>query len=237
MPENVTPISLPFDEAIEYFRQKLNMPSATWTDLWQAEHARAFTVAGAMQEAMLDDFREAIDRALEDGTTYDDFLKAFDDIVTRYGWSYNGGRGWRSRVIYGTNVRTAYQSGRYKQMTDPDVLSYRPFWRYRHGDSAEPRPEHLAWDGLILPADDPWWDSHYPPNGWGCSCYVEPLSMRDMEKLGKTGPDQRPDAKTFEWVDKKTGEIHDVPFGIDPGWAYNPGKAWLNPQTNRLEEI
>ena len=29
---------------------------------------------------------------------------------------------------------------------------------------------------------------------------------------------------TYEWVNPDTGEIIDVPKGIDPGWAYNPGK-------------
>jgi len=39
-----------------------------------------------------------------------------------------------------------------------------------------------------------------------------------------------PKKKTYEWVDKKTGEVHQVPVGIDPGWAYNPGKSGWEPQ-------
>ena len=35
---------------------------------------------------------------------------------------------------------------------------------------ARTRPEHRAWHGLILPIDHPLWDTHYPPNGWGCRC-------------------------------------------------------------------
>jgi hypothetical protein len=120
-------------------------------------------------------------------------------------------------VIYYTNLRTAYQAGRYQQMTDPDVLAYRPYWRYRHCDSVHPRLVHLGWDGMVLNADDPWWSSHYPPNGWGCKCFIEPLSRRDLARAGKDGPDQAPPAA----IDPKTG----MPIGIDKGWDYNIGEA------------
>ena len=60
---------LPFAEAIAYFRDKLNMPTARWTDLWQEMHGRAFTIAGALQEDLLQDLREAVDRAIAEGTT------------------------------------------------------------------------------------------------------------------------------------------------------------------------
>ena len=28
-----------------------------------------------------------------------------------------------------------------------------------------------------------------------------------------------------EWVDRRTGEIRQVPIGVDPGFGYNAGKA------------
>lgn len=34
-----------------------------------------------------------------------------------------------------------------------------------------------------------------------------------------------PKEGTYEWVNKQTGEVLNVPEGIDPGWAYNPGKV------------
>lgn len=161
--------SLTFLEAIAFFNKKLNLPSARWADVWHGLHTRVFTVAGAMQEDLLADLRGAVAKAMEEGTTLRAFQKDFDKIVKRHGWTYNGGRGWRTRIILGTNIKTSYAAGRYKQMTDPDVLKRRPFWEYRHGDSREPRPEHLEWSGKVLSADDPWWKTHYPPNGWGCS--------------------------------------------------------------------
>jgi uncharacterized protein with gpF-like domain len=161
------PISLPFDEAIEYFRGKVNLPTERWTDLWEGMHARAFVVAGATKDELLADFRTAVDRAIADGITIADFRRDFDAIVAKHGWSYKGGRDWRSRVIYDTNIRTAYQSGRYKQQTDPELLAVRPYLQYVHGDSIHPRELHLSWNGRVLLADHPWWREHYPPNGWG----------------------------------------------------------------------
>jgi phage-Barnase-EndoU-ColicinE5/D-RelE like nuclease2/Phage Mu protein F like protein len=220
---------LPFQEQIDYFRQKVNLPTARWDQLLGGMHARAFTVAGATREDVLSDFRAAVDKAIADGTTLEDFRKDFDGIVARTGWSYKGSRGWRTGVIYRTNVRTAYQAGRYAQMTDPDVLAERPYWRYRHGDSVVPRPQHLAWNGLVLPADDPWWKAHFPPNGWGCSCSVEPLTRRELASTGKKGPDRAPDDGIYRWTDS-AGKQHTIPKGIDPGWNYNVGEAaWGRP--------
>lgn len=161
-------MQLPFDEAIEFFRKKINVPTETWKDLWKAMHARAFSVAGAMKTELLEDLREAVDKAISEGTTLVDFRKDFDKTVQRYGWKYKGGKAWRAAVIFNTNLSTAYAVGHYTQMADPDVLKARPFLRYVGSSSANPREEHMQWYNLVLPADDPWWDTHYPPNGWGC---------------------------------------------------------------------
>jgi phage-Barnase-EndoU-ColicinE5/D-RelE like nuclease2/Phage Mu protein F like protein len=220
--------SLPFQEAVDYFRQKVNVPSARWADILGGAHARAFTVAGATKEGMLTDFRSAIDAAIASGTSLGDFSKSFDDIVQRYGWEYKGGRDWRSRTIFQTNLSTAYAAGRHAQMTDPDVLRVMPYWRYRHSDNVKhPRPDHLAWNGLVLRHDDPWWSTHYAPNGWGCQCSVEPLSERELKALGKSGPDQAPpDEPRDATLNTSAGPITiKVPKGIDPGWGYSVGEA------------
>lgn len=219
------PVGLAFDEAIEFFRQKINIPTARWNDLWQGMHARGFMVAGAMKEDLLCDFRTAIDKAISQGTTLAEFQKDFDQAVARHGWNYNGSREWRTRVIFETNLMQAYNTGRYQQMDDPEVRASRPYLQYRHGDSMNPRPEHLAWHGLVLPADDPWWDTHRPQNGWGCKCSVFALSEQDLGRLGKSGPDTAPEQRFYTWTDRVTGITRQVPEGIDPGFDYDPGRV------------
>lgn len=161
------PFDLPFAEAIKFFRQKINLTSKEWTEVWEAMHTRAFTVAGAMRDDLLADLRDSIDKAVAQGTTIEDFRKDFDKTAHKYGWDYNGSRAWRTAVIFETNLRTAYAAGHYQQMTRPEVLKARPYWQYIGGLSEHPRPLHLDWSGTVLRADDPWWQTHYPPNGWG----------------------------------------------------------------------
>jgi len=231
-----SPERLQFSEAIDFFQQKIRLPSSGWTDIWQEQHSHAFVVAGAAHDALVEDFYNAIRQARDQGTGYPAFRKQFDEIVAKHGWAHNGAPGWRSKVIYDTNITQAYNAGREQQMQA--VKHLRPYAEYRHTSIEHPRLAHKAWDGLILPLDDPWWDTHTPQNGWGCKCRKYSLSrleaQREWEKKGKTGPDEAPPIEWEERVVGKTGSAPRTvrtPVGIDPGFAYNPGKAWLEPHT------
>jgi hypothetical protein len=223
-------ISLPPEEAIAFLRQKANVTSERWTDVWQEAHSRAFMVAGAATEAIVQDFREAVAKAIEQGTTLAEFRRDFDAIVAKHGWVYNGGAGWRSSIIYETNLATAYSAGRYAQMTEPDTLRVYPYWQYMHTTSPHPRPQHLAWVGTMLPASDGWWATHYPPNGWRCKCSVRPVSEAGLRRMGKSGPDTAPPVNMRPWRSRDGRIVTEVPDGIDPGFAYNPGQAWQQHQ-------
>jgi hypothetical protein len=220
--------SLPFAEQIAFFKDKTNLPTERWQDLLGAAHDRAFVVAGAMKADLLADLHAAVLKGIEQGTTLETFREDFQAIVAKRGWTgWTGedspeGVAWRTKTIYGTNLRTSYQAGRHAQAQA--IAHRRPFWRYVHNATVmDPRPEHLAWHGTVLRADNPWWDKHFVPNGWGCRCRIETLSQRDLDRLGKSGPDPTPDDGTYEWLDKRTGQTHTIPKGIDPGWDYTPG--------------
>lgn len=44
--------------------------------------------------------------------------------------------------------------------------------QYRTAGDSKVRPEHAALNGVTLPPSDPFWQTYYPPNGWGCRCNV-----------------------------------------------------------------
>lgn len=218
--------SLPFAEQIAFFRRKVNLPTNAWTDIWQEAHDHAFVVAGANRTDLLAAFRNAIDKAIANGETLAQFRKRFDTIAAKHGWSYHGGRNWRSRVIYETNLRTSYAAGRYQQLQE--VKKWRPYWQYVHADGElHPRPLHVAWDGMVLHADDPWWQAHYPPNGWGCQCTIHALNERDLKRLGKDAPDKAPPDDMHTVTVGKNGPTPrtvETPAGVDPGFGYTPGR-------------
>lgn len=120
--------NVPFDEAVKFFaaKQAALVKTGRWTDMTGGMHSKAFTVAGATKDGMLTDFYDAVQKAINEGETLEQFRARFDTIVAKYGWDYRGKRNWRSQVIYRTNISTAYSAGRYAQQHDPDVLKNRP---------------------------------------------------------------------------------------------------------------
>jgi hypothetical protein len=221
-----------FQEQIDFFRAKLNLPTERWDDIWQGAHDRAFMVAGAQKADLLSDLYAAVEKSIG-GEGIGQFRKDFAATVRKSGWSGWTGEGtqagvaWRTRVIYQTNMATSYAAGRWKQLNDPDLKAVRPFWRYIHEDGViHPRPLHLTWgaSGLTLPNDHPFWATHFPPNGWGCHCRVK--AVRGPVAGDSTSP---PDG--WDTVDAKTG----APPGIDKGWAYAPG-ANVNTSLRKLVE-
>lgn len=227
MTDAVNPLGrfdLPFAEQIDFFRRKTNLGTQAWTDIWEAQHDRSFVVAGAMKADLLNEIRQAVDKAIATGTTLETFRKEFRDITDRLGWPGTAGAGskggfnWRTKVIYETNLRTSYAAGREAQLADPGLQKLLPFRRYVHNDSVlNPRPQHLAWNGLTLPHDHPFWQTHSPPNGWGCRCRVTAVAAP------KKGDATKPPAG-WDDMDPETG----APPGIDKGWGYAPGASVLD---------
>ncbi|MDX7814420.1 hypothetical protein SJR96_05205 [Aeromonas caviae] len=80
-----------------------------------------------------------------------------------------------------------------------------PYLIYQLGPSREPC--HPQWDGVLLPVDDPWWKTHFPPNSSECKCLVRQISKYEYQKILASG----------KVIAKPTDD------GIEPGWDFNPG--------------
>ena len=233
---------VPPKEALEYFRAKGWKVGFDHRDVWRQEHAYAFTVAKAMELDVLQTIRGEVDKALAEGRTLRQFQRDLEPMLQRQGWwgvkelrdpvtgelrPVQLGSPRRLRTIYRANLRTARAAGQWERAQRN--LRTHPYLVYRLGPSREHREQHVAWDGLVLPADDPWWNTHMPPNGWGCKCRVRQVSRREAARLG--GPVEAPKVTTREWRNRRTGRVERVPVGIDPGWDTNPGVARLRPFT------
>lgn len=110
--------------------------------------------------------------------------------------------------------------------TDPAAQKSRPYLRYVCVLDEKTRAEHRRWHHIILPVDHPFWQTHYPPNGWHCRCIVQQISQEDMDRNGWS-VSETPEITWREWENKATGEVKRIPVGIAPGFDYNVGIANL----------
>lgn len=222
----VVSFNSPFQEQADFFRNKLNLPTERWDDIARAAHDRAFIVAGVTKADLLADLHDAVQASIDEGKSIAWFREQFDAIVQKHGWTdftgsgSAGGVAWRTRIIYATNMSTSYAAGRWAQLNDPGLITLRPYLKYHHADGVmHPRPLHVAWNGLVLPRDHPFWQTHYPPNGWMCHCYASASSQKDYDAAIAKGQAAPPDG--WDEVSPRTG----AEVGIDKGFDYAPGAS------------
>ncbi|NKD22572.1 minor capsid protein [Enterobacter asburiae] len=241
---------LPPKEAVAYFRAKGHNITWNWYEQLTEAHARAFTVAKAVRLDVLNTLRDEVDRAVHDGITRQEFTRTLAPRLQKLGWwgkqivvdtqgnakEIELGSPRRLATIYNVNMRTAYNSGRYAQMMN-NAEAY-PFWQYVAVMDGRTRPAHAALNGMVFRYDDPFWQTHYPPNGWNCRCRVRALSAERMKALGLKVSYGASFVHTHEvdaGIDETTGEIFRtdsttfdngrVKMTPDVGWSYNPGSA------------
>jgi uncharacterized protein with gpF-like domain len=225
----------PPKEVTDYWSAKGLKPSFNWADVWQEEHRAAFTVAGVMEQDILIDLRDSVAKAISEGQSYAKFRKQTTALLADKGWlgrktqtdpitgetkDVNLGEPHRLATIFDTNVRTARAAGQWQRAQR--TAAALPYMEYRIGPSRKHRPEHVTFDKLILPISHPFWNTHYPPNGYGCKCSARQISK--FEATSKGGVSPTPAVPTVGWRNPRTGEELQVPLGVDPGFAFNPGK-------------
>lgn len=227
----------PFAEQLEFFRNKLVLPSDRYDDILRSAHDRAFIVAGAANADLVNDLHQAMQRRIEDGKGIEAFRQEFNDVVLKHGWVGWNGEGspgayaWRTRVIYQTNMSTSYAAGRWKQLTNPDLLAVRPYWKYMHAEGVmHPRPLHLSWHGMVLHYEHEFWKTHFPPNGWLCHCWVAAVDKVTYDRAMAAGRAQPPAG----W--KAEDPITGAPTGVDRGFDYAPGANTKRPLKDFIDQ-
>lgn len=252
---DVAPGNVPGD-VLSFWRAKSLKVGFSYRDVWREEHDVAFTVAKVMRVDVLDALHQELDKAIAQGVPFDQWRRNVEPRLREMGW-------WephtvadpttgkeakvnppaRLRTIFDTNLRVARAAGQWDRIQRQ--AKSRPYLLYVHGTSARPRPQHLAWHGLLLPIEDNFWTFALPSNGYGCTCSVRSVSKREYESLESVplqepeldddgNPTGRaierrvevrrtaPDVPLVPWENKRTGRIELVREGIDPGFQYLP---------------
>lgn len=192
---NVEPDAVSPTEATAWFRARVPMTPDEYRALAGRARRKAFTVAGVADLDLLNDAYKAIDKALADGTTLETFVK---DVGEKLEAKWGGPDSSRLRVVFQTNVQSAYSAGRWRQLTDPDVLAERPVWQFDAVLDGRVSQLCKSLDGVTLPADDVFWQTHQPPLHHFCRSGIISLTEAQAAERGLTEtPPKTPAASGF----------------------------------------
>lgn len=189
-----------YDAAAAWFRDRVPISDEEWEALQGKLREQAFKIAGVAQLDIVTQVWEALDRAIADGTSFDDFK---DEVTASLSGAWGGAYPYRVETIFLNWTQRAYSAGRYETMTAPAVKQMRPFWQFLNGDPVS--DICVASDGTILPADDPWWADHNPPLHHRCKSGVISLTAEEAgDDVDDTPPDVDADdgfggAPTNDW--------------------------------------
>lgn len=120
---------------------------------------------------------------------------------------------YRLENIFRTNLQSNYQAGHWEQILRNQ--QHRPYLMYDAINDSRTRPAHRAMDGIIRPADDPFWETHSPPNGYRCRCGLISLTGAQAKARSNTGNNKKPAAGLEKAIDETTMQP-------DKGWDYSP---------------
>lgn len=229
----LNPLKVGIEDIKQWIEARDPRPSQHWNELGREEMSRSFTAARTAGQDVIDDLYFAFYDTIAKGGTEVDFEKAVVPSLQAKGWlAGQGGPSIANRVrlIYDTNLRLARASGRWARYQS--AKSGLPYLRavtardgrVRHPPKS-PDSDHTAWDGIILPIDDPFWTRWFPPLGFRCRCSVIQMTRSQLLRWsgGITSPNDLAEREA------RLG----VPVFAAPAAGIAPALAQMVASTNR----
>jgi len=220
----------PHKAAAALIADRTPVAKAVFNELLPELRARAFTVTGIENANALQRIRDAVASVPLGDQTWNQAKGQIVDELEPY---LGDGADIRATMILRTNGFQAYSATIHEVgMEDEDTTHF----QYLHGECDVPTPSHLALNGVVLPKDDPFWETHTGPWGHlGCVCYLRPMNPDLVNDEKEKDADKNPeDANVIEGpaLDQlnngtliRGGRRHDVSYdGPDnSGFKWNPG--------------
>ncbi len=180
-----------FLEALQFARsRKIVLPDEFYSlDLKTRQLATTVSFLSSIEQ--IQTVIAAVNKAIADGSTFEDFKKMVAEHEIKLSEPY-------LKNVFRTNIQTAYSHGRWQQQQRN--RDKRPYLMYSAIDDSRVRPSHLALNQIIRHIDDPFWLMYYPPWGFMCRCTVIALTEKQAEKYGIMPDDQLPEvAEEMGW--------------------------------------
>jgi SPP1 gp7 family putative phage head morphogenesis protein len=170
----------PMAEALADFSSREIVTPELFKRMKVSAKRRSFSIAGAASEEMIATAHAELTRVIGAGADLRDFRDFVKDRLEGAGWTPQNAS--HVETIFRTNVQSAYNAGRYQQMSQPDVVAERPYWQVLTPNDGPPRqrPNHQAAHLRTFNADDPAFPEAFTPWDYNCRCRMRSLSRRQL---------------------------------------------------------
>lgn len=202
-----------FPEASKWFRERVAVTKAEWSQMTADARRQAFTIAGTQQLEVVQLVMAELQAAIDKGTPIDEWRK---NVATKLGKRFGKLNPSHLTTAFINANQTAYNTGRWYQMQTPEVMRALPWRRWDSVMDQRTSTPCSECNGTLLPADHPWWLTHFPPLHHRCRSTVRALSERMARRAGGETEAPRPNI---------SGD-----FGLAP-----PLRSFWEPDTNKYE--
>jgi SPP1 gp7 family putative phage head morphogenesis protein len=195
------------DTMLRFLREKVVLTAEEFYSLDEAARLRAFTVSGVTDLDLVTDVWEAIESAVKNGETLEDFRARVGEALAS---EWGGEDASRLDMIFRTNVQNAYSAGRAYQ--NSRVRGTHPFERYDVVDDDRTSDICEKFIGKIVPSGT----GPVPPLHFNCRTDKVAITEEEAQELGG--------------VDEDLGEPGE-------GFGGNPMAEWIPDVSSRPPEL
>ena len=172
---------LPPKKAIAFLKSKGIILTKTWNEIEAEAHQTAFTVAGVFSAELLETFKKYVEEALEQGWSQQEFKANFLPAMEAAGWlpsPTKKGIASRIELIYRTNLQSAFNKGRFDQMTENGAV----YIQYLVIDDSVTTDICKQLKNKVVRADDP--ALRIPPFHYNCRTRIRSVPERILRRQG-----------------------------------------------------
>src|SRR6185295_5529825 len=225
-----------FEEAVGWFRSRVAYTHDELGELDDKSRAAAFWIAGSLELSAVQTIFDEIAAALEKGSSLEDFKKSIREKLT----GKLGISGFHLETVFRNWTQTAYNTGRWYQLTDPDLAVGRPYLLYDAILDSRTTKLCESLNGTVKPVGDPFWLTHWPPLHHRCRSSPRSLTRSEAAKRGITeGTPQVTVQKGFGLAPPARGDLPPKPdpARIDPAvWtAYKTREEQLQRELDEAQ--
>lgn len=177
---------IPFEEAAKILQDKPAVTRAVFDRLLPELQARAFVITGVDAADALQAARDAI-AEIPRGADWRTTKKA---LIAQLDPWLGDAAPYRVELLMRWHGYQAYGAANAEHLdANKDLF---PFRQYITANDARVRETHAALEGLVLPADSPFWDRHTPPWEYNCRCDVRGITAEEAEEMIAEDTDKDP---------------------------------------------